>query len=234
MSIKNKDGTEYSLRKPNPLMKYQDAWSDFKLHNMNFDAKTIEANRTKAANSPLEKPKIGQYKTLKISDQNAEVIAVDIKPTPEPTIFDVPKPTPPLTPQPTIYARPPNATPTRFAPDEEHEVLKPKYISEKFMEHRKDVLCCLVAKLTEFKDTLYEDRSYKIKYVDKFVFEAIILEETDFNLVFWSHLDNFTKQSIIYPKNSNKRWWKINEIRSAPEGWFISCVPSANQPAFNN
>jgi len=231
MSIKNKDGSEYSLRKPNPLMKYQDTWSDFKLHNMNFDAKILEAARQKAANSPLQKINIGQEKTLKTSDQKVEIVTVDIKPTPEPTLFDVPKPT--ATPEATAYVRPPSATPTNFAKDEEHEVLKPKYISEKFLEYKKDVLCCLVAKLTEIKDTLYEDRVYKIKYIDKFVFEAIILEETDFNLVFWSHLDYFTKQSIIYPRNSNRRWWKINDIRSAPEGWFISCVPSATHPSFS-
>ena len=37
MVIKNKDGSEYKLRGPNPIMKNQNLWDNFQIHNMNFD-----------------------------------------------------------------------------------------------------------------------------------------------------------------------------------------------------
>ena len=37
MVIKNKDGSEYKLSKPNPHMKNQLLWDSFELHNMNFE-----------------------------------------------------------------------------------------------------------------------------------------------------------------------------------------------------
>jgi len=42
MAIKNKDGSIYELRKPNPLMKHQELWKDFQLHNFNFKKETVE------------------------------------------------------------------------------------------------------------------------------------------------------------------------------------------------
>lgn len=35
--IKNKDGTIYKLKGPNPLMKEQDQWNKFKIHNFNWE-----------------------------------------------------------------------------------------------------------------------------------------------------------------------------------------------------
>ena len=37
MAIKNKDGTDYRLKGPNPHMKNQLLWDHFELHNMNFE-----------------------------------------------------------------------------------------------------------------------------------------------------------------------------------------------------
>ena len=44
MVIKNKDGTPYTLRGPNPLMKEQDLWAEFQLHNMEFSEQVITNN----------------------------------------------------------------------------------------------------------------------------------------------------------------------------------------------
>jgi hypothetical protein len=46
MPIKNKDGSVYKLRGPNPLMKTQKKWekSDFKLHNFDWKSEAVENN----------------------------------------------------------------------------------------------------------------------------------------------------------------------------------------------
>ena len=44
MVIKNKNGTPFTLRGPNPIMKEQSLWDDFLLHNMNFPEDVIINN----------------------------------------------------------------------------------------------------------------------------------------------------------------------------------------------
>ena len=46
MALKNKDGTPYSLQKPNPVMKNQSLWKGekFILHNMKWQTETQEDN----------------------------------------------------------------------------------------------------------------------------------------------------------------------------------------------
>ena len=50
MVIKNKDGSEYKLRFPNPLMKAQDLWEPFEVHNMNFEELMIETKNVENKN----------------------------------------------------------------------------------------------------------------------------------------------------------------------------------------
>ena len=45
MAIRNKDGTPYKLRSPNALMKNQQTWGDFTVHNMNWNP-TIHSDDT--------------------------------------------------------------------------------------------------------------------------------------------------------------------------------------------
>lgn len=42
MPIYNKDGTEFKLSGPNPIMKNQDLWGEFTIHNMDFLSKTFK------------------------------------------------------------------------------------------------------------------------------------------------------------------------------------------------
>ena len=88
------------------------------------------------------------------------------------------------------------------------------------------------AKVKTVIDDLYMDRSFKVSYGQKFTFEVIIVDETDLSIVFWTHLENVERFSIIYPQNNEKRWWKVDSVKSAPEGFFLRCLPSDDQPAF--
>lgn len=211
MAIKNKNGTEYKLRGPNPIMMQQDVWEDFQLHNMQFQEEIQENKANKGKSN--QKITLGQTITLSNDTKQNQVVKLS---TPEPT----PQPT-------TAYVSP---SPTPFL--EQENVLRPIKINEKLANYPKDVLHCLPAKSKIITDTLYEEKTIKISYEQNFLFEAIIMEETDFELNFWTHLQNVTKYSIIYPKNKNKRWWKVEIIKNAPEGFFVNCRPSDIHPSF--
>jgi hypothetical protein len=96
----------------------------------------------------------------------------------------------------------------------------------------KTILNCLPATVSEKLDDLYGDKSVKVTYGAKFTFEAVILDESDMNLVFWTHLDKINKFTILYPKNKEKRWWQVESTKKAPEGNFIKCFPSYSHPNF--
>ncbi len=46
MAIKNKDGSPFTLRKPNPIMKEQDIWTNFQVHNLKFKDEAITEDIT--------------------------------------------------------------------------------------------------------------------------------------------------------------------------------------------
>lgn len=46
MTLKNKDGTPYRLVKPNPIMKTQEIWEEYKIHNMQWEGvKSADTNQ---------------------------------------------------------------------------------------------------------------------------------------------------------------------------------------------
>ncbi len=96
----------------------------------------------------------------------------------------------------------------------------------------KTVMHCALAKREEKKDNLYDEMVVRVKYVDSFTFEAIVLSTNDFTLIFWTKLDKLTIGSVLYPQNDSKRWWEIKEIESVPGGYKVVCVITKNTPAF--
>lgn len=214
MVIKNKNGSEYKLRGPNPIMIQQDLWENFQLHNMQFQEEHRENTVSHVAS--VKKINLGQSVTIQDNIQSLASKPVETpNPTPQPTVFkyEIPKIEP--TPSPEI-----------------EKVYRPKSISDKLKSYNKDVLNCLPAKSKTITDTLYEEKTVKVTYGDQFLFEAIIIDESDFELLFWSHLENIQKYSIVYPRNKNKRWWKVESVSNAPEGFFLKCRPSDVQPSF--
>jgi len=216
MVIKNKNGTEYKVKQPNPIMKEQEVWSDFTLHNMEFD-KDLVANEQNAPKLQKPKLKLGIEKTLK---KEKEIPL----PTPEVQIeenddFVIPD-----------FNKEENAPDPTPVPKD--DILRPSKINQKLLQYKKDVMYCMLAETKENFDPLYSEKTVKINYVRTFTFENIILEQNDIQLIFWSHLDFLTKNSIVYPRDENHRWWKINSIRNAPDGRFFVCVPTSIQPSF--
>ena len=224
MVIKNKDGSVYKVRGPNPIMMSQEVWDNFEVHNMDFSPDIV--NNKQNPQKPNKKLDFGTTTTVTAEQQKPEM------PTPPPPPkeakikeevkiqeFEIPdftKPEPTQSPQ----------------PETDEEVLRPQTVNEKLRNYKKDIMYCMLAETKEVVDPLYSDKTVKIKYTRNFVFENFIIKEDDMELIFWSHLDFLTKNSILYPKNDTRRWWKINSVRSAPEGCFIVCGPTDIQTSF--
>lgn len=225
MTIKNKNGEDYKIRKPNPLMKNQDNWSNFTVYNMEMNGSIVE----KIAKIAHEKTHLVIGKTEIISSKKAEkkeVITIDNKPVPPPT--EMPLPT---LPPPAFSAI---KTPINSLMDEvqARNIQRPTNVHPKMQKMTRNVINCLLAKIEEKVDKLYEDKIFKVRYSKEVSFEAVIIDESDFQFSFWTHLDYITRKSVVYPMNRDKRWWKIDEIKKAPEGIFCSCTPSDIQPTF--
>lgn len=233
MTIKNKNGTEYQVRKPNPLMKEQAAWDNYVTHNMEF----VGNSMSKMANTDLSsiRVEIGQTYKQKENLQKTEIIKIDLE-TPKPTL---PPPLPTMSSVKEIIQDIINETPSPQKTIDEimiegKTIEKPNKINEKLKNYPKNIMNCLLAKVEEKIDYLYEDRTFKLKYIKEIAFESIILSQTDYEMIFWTHLEYISKHSVVYPINKTKRWWKIEKIQKAPEGFFCSCVPSSIQPSFKH
>ena len=89
----------------------------------------------------------------------------------------------------------------------------------------------------------------KIKYLNKVMFEAIIVTNTGLQMVYWTNIEFSKKGSIIFPyKNSEGRtygefkWWKVCKVIGPDEdkrlvesgGFLYACVPSEITPNFND
>jgi hypothetical protein len=215
MVIKNKDGTIYTLRGPNPVMLNQDLWNDFEIHNMNF----IEEHSEDIFVYKKKSNKVNLGSTVTVQDSFPKEKIKIPKPQEIPKIPEI---TVDLT------------TPIPVIPKEEDEieVERPIQISEKLRSYRKTILCCLPSNVQENYDKLYGEKTLKYTYGNKFTFESVVISENDIEFIFWTHLNKIQKFSIFYPKNEKKRWWQAAAIKNAPEGFFVKCVPSMNHPSF--
>jgi hypothetical protein len=119
-------------------------------------------------------------------------------------------------------------------------VEEPKIIEEKKEEVKeqkkisdhKTIKCfCLPAKIIEKKDELYEEAYQRIEYLDKFIFDTVIVEKEDFYMKFWT-MEKITNNSIVYPKNKDKRWWKVSDQKEAAMGFIYTAIISDYTPSF--
>lgn len=196
MSIKNRDGTIFKLRGPNPAMNNQDIWGDYVIHNMKFVGKTVADPDLAVVSSP-------QAQAVQ-DDFAAELEETKVKPEPKPE------------PQPEVKI----------------EVPKPEPISLPKGTKKVDVHC-LPATLRERKDGIHGDKYQTIQYGSPFVFEAVILQEEDFFIRFWTNVSQVSRGSVVFPKIEEvRRWWRVSERQEKGNGWILTAVVSDYTPSF--
>ncbi len=92
---------------------------------------------------------------------------------------------------------------------------------------------CLPASITETVDPLYDEKYQRIKYGNKFLFEAVVLEQDDLYMVIWTNTKAVTLGSVIYPRTKDKRWWRVQSRADDNGGYVLSVTMSDFQPDFS-
>lgn len=185
MTIKNKDGSIYTLNGPNPLMKDQDNFKEFILHNCLWE-KEVQKKIEKIA------PVKSDFNIKKLEKEIIEVVEkekIEVVEKIEDTKRD-----------------PINSNITRIH--------------------------CLPIKIEKKTDNLYGESRIVSSYDKPFIFEAVIIDQHDFIIKFWTNIDILEQNSIIYPINKDKRWWKIHNKIDHEQGWLYNALPSDTQPDF--
>jgi hypothetical protein len=204
MAVYKKDGTIYKLNGPNQIMFSQENWSCFTTYNLkNISNFKIESDIPHVIIGSKKEP--SQRKDI-ISPIVENEIKVE------------------------------NVVDKESIPVENKSIIKEPVVIEKekneFDGFDKTIIYCALAKRVEIKDDLYGETKLKIKFIEKFTFEAIVLSKNDFTFIFWTRIDKLTVNSVLYPQDDSKRWWEIKEIDSVPGGYKIACVITRNTPSF--
>jgi hypothetical protein len=129
---------------------------------------------------------------------------------------------------------------TEPPPVQEKATASPEAVAESqndtdfsFLREKAVQMHCLPARYREHKDALYGQRYKTIRYGNKFTFEAIIVDQEDFFIDFWTTVREVTAGSVIYPMNKDKRWWRVDTITPKTDGFLIRAILSDYQPDFS-
>jgi hypothetical protein len=93
---------------------------------------------------------------------------------------------------------------------------------------------CLPAHVKEQVDKLYGQKYQRIKYGKKFMFEALVLEEDDLYMSLWTNTRAVTLESVIFPRNQEKRWWRVNSIEQQNDGYCLMTSICDFTPEFSS
>jgi hypothetical protein len=225
MAIKNQDGSVFKLRGPNPLMKNQSDWDKAKLRliNMGWDEEIVEDAR-----NPVKKFE-ADYNVVKIEDElglipnaeaNTAVLPAKefIEEVQEPTITE---------PEPVIPEMP-------EVPKEKPTLDVDARLARMLRERSDEYFCAPAIGKKVHMDNLYGSTYETTQYGDKYVFDALVIDQSDLQLQFWC-MRPVTIQSIIYRKikEGGERWWRIKEVEPKTGGYLVIANVSDTNPDFS-
>jgi hypothetical protein len=96
-----------------------------------------------------------------------------------------------------------------------------------------NVWCLPCLDYNENIDPLYDQSYAKIKYGEKFQFQARILDIQDLSIQFVTVKDvKLPNESVVYPVMKNRRWWRIKDSKEVKEFRVYLGMISDYQPAF--
>ena len=91
---------------------------------------------------------------------------------------------------------------------------------------------CLPAHFQEYVDELYGEKYKRIKYGNKFKFEMLIEDQSDLGIRFWTNTKAVTVGSIVFPKNKDKRWWRVTGVHPEDDIYLLKGEIADYQPSF--
>jgi hypothetical protein len=206
MALYNKNGTVYKLRSPNPVMKSQEIWEEFKVHNMEWqDEKAEDTSKVDPISSDFQ-VKNTFLQDLDDAKEEIKVVEKPIEQEKEYSVVD--------------------RTPVVKVDEKRQEELSNDGIEKTFIH-------CLPAKIRQRRDDLYGETYNTIQYEKPTSFEGVIIKQEDLMIEIWTDVDKIEAGSILYPKSNFKRWWKVQNKESKAGGWLLTAMISEYQPSFD-
>lgn len=212
MAIKDKDGNVYKLRGPNPLMQNQREWDRSKMQLINLSGwkseivtdERVPSNVLTIHSTPPEAKVISARAFL----QDIQLQESESEPEPEPE--SEPEPEPESEPEPELS-------------DETERVLKEKG----------SPFYCAPVVATSTTDDLYGEVYHRLRYGEKYLFNAVVIDENDLGIQIWC-AQPITENSIILRKTHlGDRWWKIKQVEQKTGGYLAVGIPSDISPDFS-
>lgn len=224
MPIKDKNGKIYTLHGPNPIMKEQQEWdkSQMTLHNIGVKSETIIDE-----NSPIRKMKenlIDIGVELNLSEETRSIpSSTFLQEIAEKPVEKIVVPEPPVVEKPVIV---------KPAPPEDQVILNVDPKVARILRERGVQYHCAPAVGITRHDSLYDEYS-SVRYGDPFIFDGIIVDQSDFQIQIWS-IRLVPKNSIIYRKHpeGGERWWKITHTEPKTGGHIAVGMISDLNPSF--
>jgi len=232
MPIRDKQGKVYKLRGPNPLMNDQALdWDKSKLvlHNFSWDSEIAKDPVSPEEKFKKEHPQIDIAEELDLRP-NAEWI-------PPFEFVNELKSSKPLTEIAVVEEESPvidefeTSAPMLLPKEEVKEFNVSSQVARIFSERGMEFHCAPVVQIT-MKDDLYGTEYKMNRYGDKFVFDAVVVDENDLEIVFWC-VKTMTKGSVIMPRRKESRWWRVEEIEPKTGGFLVKALPSDVNPDFS-
>jgi hypothetical protein len=219
MALKNRDGTVYQLRGPNPLMQNQDEWdkTKIKLFNMGYKSEVIVD-----ASNPIrefEENVVDIGKELKLTTNKTKIIPA------KQFIKEIAETSPAKEP----------LKPFEIQLDPQPVVLNVDHRMARLLKERgAEFFCAPCIGQKTHTDTLYGS-SYKTSiYGDKFIFDAIEIDRSDLQIQFWCTKE-LAKHSVVLRKDKEggERWWCVDELEPKSGGFLVLGNVSELNPDFS-
>lgn len=220
MAIRNKDGSIYKLRGPNPLLVEQADWDKSQVHLINMDWKSEVVEDKKNPIKEMREGVIDIGEELNLEENPKPEVKTKAVPAKK-FIEDVNAPA-----KKTLQSRPIKA-------DEVIIEVSPK-LARILKERSVEYYCAPAVGVKTHNDDLY-DSTYKTTiYGEKFIFDAVIIAASDFRLQFWC-VKHVNKDSIVYRKDKEggERWWRISNVEARSDGFLVVADISDLNPDFS-
>lgn len=212
MPIKDRDGNVYKLRGPNPVMTSQADWdkSKMKLFNLGYKSEIVVDERSPVRE--MAESVINIRDELGLVDNEASTKVVPARQF----IAEIQEEVAVAEPEPEVSPDPIREEPQPVVLNVDKRLAR--IIKERGAQYH----CAPAVGHKVHTDELYGNSYRTTKFGDKFVFDAVVIDQSDFQLQFWC-IKPVTKDSVIYKKDpeGGERWWKVEEIEPKSGGGYL-------------
>lgn len=226
MAIKDKDGNVYKLRGPNPLVKNLSEWDSNSVIVINrYGVKEIVSDLNNPIKEQQEYVKdiskeLNLYEgTEETKNVSAQEFLDEVAQKEEPPKVEMPIEN--------IVDKQPSQT--------ESITIEVNEKTAKILKERGCAFhCAPVIGQKLWKDELYGTSYTTNKYGTKFIFDAVIVAQSDLEMQFWC-IREIKKDSIVLKidQQGGERCWRIHEIESKSGGYLCRAMISDTNPDFS-